>query len=121
MRTELTNALRDLWDGGNATGLDGWVGPGRGTLPVDQEAVDHRTQDVQKAEDAILAAGYRRPRQVTTVEELDALPEGTTIVDQAERLTLEETSIQYLEWVDRHGNACHVELPATVLHVGGTE
>lgn len=26
------------------------------------------------AADAILAAGYRKPRQVTTVEELDALP-----------------------------------------------
>ena len=70
----------------------------------------------QEIAEKVLAAGYHRPRVVTTVAELDALPEGTTIVDQAERLTLEETSIQYLEWVDRHGNACHVELPATVLH-----
>lgn len=65
--------------------------------------------------DAILAAGYRKPRTITTAEELDALAEGTQIVDQCERLTLEETSIQFLEWVDRHGNACHVELPATIL------
>jgi len=69
-----------------------------------------------KAVERILEAGYRKPRTITTAEELDALPEGTQIVDQAERLTLEETSIQFLEWVDRHGNACHVELPATVLY-----
>ena len=31
--------------------------------------------------DAILAAGYVKPRQVTTVEELDALPAGTIVRD----------------------------------------
>ena len=66
--------------------------------------------------DAILAAGYIKPRTITTVEDLDAMPEGTQIVDLSERLTLEETSLTYLEWVDRHGNACHVQLPATVLY-----
>lgn len=30
--------------------------------------------------DAILAAGYTRPRQVTTVEELDALPVGSVLI-----------------------------------------
>lgn len=64
----------------------------------------------------MIAAGYRKPRTITTVEELDALPEGTQIVDACERLALEETSIGCLEWVDRHGNSCHVELPAIVLH-----
>ena len=66
---------------------------------------------------AILAAGYSKPRTITTAEELDALPEGTRIVDKAELLTLEETSMECLEWVDRHGNACHVELHATVLYI----
>jgi hypothetical protein len=69
-----------------------------------------------RAADAILASGYSKPRTINTSEELDALTEGTTIVDMAERLTLEETSFGCLEWVDRHGNACWVELPATVLH-----
>ena len=31
--------------------------------------------------DAILAAGYRKPRTITTVEELDALPMGAAILD----------------------------------------
>ena len=31
--------------------------------------------------DAILAAGYRKPRTITTREELDALPSGTAILD----------------------------------------
>ena len=71
----------------------------------------------QDMADAVLAAGYSKPRAITTAEELDALPEGTRIVDKAELLTLEETSMECLEWVDRHGNACHVELPATVLYI----
>jgi hypothetical protein len=88
------------------------------TLPVSDRGGDTAPEIINlcdEAAQAILAAGYNKPRTVTTVEELDALPEGTTIVDQAERLTLEETSMSCLEWVDRHGNACHVELPATVL------
>lgn len=36
-----------------------------------------------KAADAILAAGYRKPRTVTTVEELDALPQGTKLYSPA--------------------------------------
>jgi hypothetical protein len=31
--------------------------------------------------DAILAAGYRKPRTISTVEELDALPNGSIIRD----------------------------------------
>ena len=85
------------------------------TLNAGHGVIDRPEQGLRAA-DAILAAGYTKPRTITTDAELDALPEGTCIVDQAERLTLEETSIQQLEWVDRHGNACWVELPATVLH-----
>lgn len=32
------------------------------------------------AVDAILAAGYRKPRTITTVEELDALPVGSVVL-----------------------------------------
>lgn len=32
--------------------------------------------------DAVLAAGYRKPRTITTGEELDTLPEGTIILDK---------------------------------------
>ena len=37
--------------------------------------------DVQEAADTILAAGYRKPRTITTAEELDALPNGTAVMD----------------------------------------
>lgn len=40
--------LGDLWDDGNAVGLDGWVGPGRGE-PVDDHAVNRREQAVYAA------------------------------------------------------------------------
>jgi hypothetical protein len=35
------------------------------------------------ATDAILAAGYRKPRTITTAEELDALKFGSVVVDRA--------------------------------------
>lgn len=38
------------------------------------------TQDYQLA-DELIAAGYRKPRTITTVEELDALAEGSMILD----------------------------------------
>lgn len=37
----------------------------------------------QEIADRILAAGYRKPRTVTTVEELDALPFGSVILDRS--------------------------------------
>ena len=48
-------ALGAAWDDGNAVGLDGWVGPGRGTEPVDDHAIQKREETVAK-----LAAGFRR-------------------------------------------------------------
>ena len=44
------------WDDGNASGLDGWVGPGRGTEPVDREAVHARTRLIHRADAALFAA-----------------------------------------------------------------
>ncbi len=37
-------------------------------------------QDLEVA-DAILAAGYRKPRTITTAEELDALPDDAVVLD----------------------------------------
>lgn len=39
---EIHRLLCEVWDDGNASGLDGWVGPGRGTEPVDDQAVFNR-------------------------------------------------------------------------------
>lgn len=46
----------EVWDDGNATGLDGWVGPGRGTAPVDDEAIDYRQRAIDKIRAAITGA-----------------------------------------------------------------
>ncbi|MBT2566620.1 hypothetical protein J7I84_08950 [Arthrobacter sp. ISL-85] len=53
----LTGILEDLWDGGNATGLDGWIGPGRGAGEVDDQAIWNRDRDVEKALAAVTLAG----------------------------------------------------------------
>lgn len=50
---------------------------------------------------AILAAGYRRPRIITTAEERDALPDGSVVLAEG---------VAYQHY------ASQVDLPATVLH-----
>ena len=49
--------LGELWDQGNCTGLDGWVGPGRGA-EVDDEALLARERDVKKYAEQLAAAGF---------------------------------------------------------------
>ena len=44
-RDRINNALLAAWDDGNATGLDGWVGPERGEHP-DIEAIRARERCV---------------------------------------------------------------------------
>lgn len=41
---------------------------------------EHREMEVGQSA-AIISAGYRKPRTVTTVEELDLLPDGTVVMD----------------------------------------
>lgn len=55
----LTDILGDLWDKGNATGLDGWIGPGRGAGEVDGYAVTTRERDIETALAAVTFAGSR--------------------------------------------------------------
>ena len=42
------------WDEGNAMGLDGWTGPGRGAEP-DQHAIDRREKTVDRLVDKLAA------------------------------------------------------------------
>lgn len=58
--------LGDIWDDGNAVGLDGWVGPGRGTEPIDDYAVQARERAIEK-----FAAALHR----TEVPEPSSLPD----------------------------------------------
>lgn len=65
--------------------------------------------------DAILDAGWRPPaRTVTTVEELDALADGTVVRDS------EGTVAERVDWlwfyIDPYGPASLVALPTTVLY-----
>lgn len=65
--------------------------------------------------DVLLQDGWTKLRTIDTTEELDVLPEGTEIVDQHERLTLDEDPDGDLWWYDQHGNTCVVALPAFVV------
>jgi len=75
---------------------------------------------LDKTTDAILAAGYRKPRIITTAEELDALPTGSVILDPI-GLSLHKN--EFTGWVSSNGakkiTADMLEreaLPATVLY-----
>lgn len=62
--------------------------------------------------DAILAAGYRKPRTITTAKELDALPEGSIVAGDWATYQLVLGS-----WVTLGGpGTVQPTLPATVLH-----
>lgn len=84
------------------------------------------------AVERILAAGYAKPRQVSSVEELDALPEGTVALGWAvggRTVYLRVMSARgSLVWGCVGSNACYAsdgllkeDAEATVLHVGGAE
>ena len=68
---------------------------------------------VEMIADAIIAAGWRPPvRVVTTVEELDALPEGSVIMEDGGRAYL-KTGLGVWE---PDGPTWTLDLPATVLY-----
>jgi hypothetical protein len=95
-------------------------------LIFEQDVCQHKG-DARDVADAILAAGYRRPQQVTTVEELDALPVGSVVL--SEEVTHHEGgwALAYQRWQDgdwhrgARSGSTHPDnfLPATALHVGG--
>jgi hypothetical protein len=74
--------------------------------------------------DAILAAGYSKPRTITTVEDLDALPVGTVVLSDAYRRHVGDWQVAFQRWDDgdwhRGGRAAHTLpdyiIPATVLY-----
>jgi hypothetical protein len=74
---------------------------------------------LDRTADAILAAGYRKPRTVSTVEELDALPVGSVVLDPA-GLSLHKNA--FTGWCASNGaknisrEMLDEALPATVLY-----
>jgi hypothetical protein len=67
--------------------------------------------------DAILAAGYRRPRTITTVEELDALGLRSIVRDgDGETWELTDNGWRYWVYGDEAFTSHGLTFPATVLH-----
>lgn len=90
--------------------------------------LDEPTDDDNLVADAILAAGYRKPQQVTTVEELDALRIAGTAIEWGGKLYGAELAVpgdRPCWFGPGRATATTVtpsaDFPATVLHVGGAE
>lgn len=64
--------------------------------------------------DAILAAGYRKPRTITTAEELDALGTDSVVRDD-EMVWLRGNSEWYAPMTTAGYASRYISLPATVL------
>lgn len=71
--------------------------------------------------EALIAAGYRKPRTITTHEELDALPEGS-VIHSGEGAVFEKCHSGWIE-TGRGGvmDPEDIALPATVIHEPTTE
>jgi len=78
-------------------------------------AVDRRrvTDCFTAPADAIYAAGYRKPRTITTAEELGALDTGSVVRDE----TGDVLKLTHRGWLSTDDeDASYVVLPATVLY-----
>lgn len=72
----------------------------------------------QEIAEAILAAGYRKPRTVTTTEELDAMPAGSIVLDMDPDALLKTHTGSWRSLLDPDGHfgSKDISLPATVLY-----
>lgn len=68
--------------------------------------------------DGLIAKGYTKPRIITTVEELDALPEGSVILTNGgEDSAQKDGEGEWYLWGGNFGlDSEDIFLPATVLH-----
>ena len=76
---------------------------------------------IHQAADAVLAAGYRKPRTIATVEELDALPDGSFIItEQGGYWQADKRGHGEIWWLEPgnpiSGRSDDLTLPAMVLH-----
>lgn len=75
---------------------------------------------LDRTADALLATGYRKPQQVTTAEERAVLPPGTIAMDSKGNAWKRGAG----SWVGTgEGGPLfdYMDLPLTVLHIGGAE
>ncbi len=71
-----------------------------------------------KAVERILAAGYRKLRTITTVEELDALPDMTVVRSKAGTIANIVGDRAYVFGFEGSAPRVSLALPATILHEG---
>jgi hypothetical protein len=89
--------------------------------PFDQEKAESA---IDAAAEVILAAGYRKPRTITTAEELDALPVGSVLLDVDGNTSRKFHGGWRTTVVEPDGSAwlsdCmeDADMPATVLYEG---
>lgn len=69
-----------------------------------------------RAADAILAAGYRKPRTITTAEELDALPDMSVVRTSAGTIANIVGHDAYFFGYEKSAHRGVLALPATVLY-----
>jgi hypothetical protein len=81
----------------------------------DAEAECPCEQDLDVA-GAILAAGYRKPRTITTAEELDALPNMTVVRSSKGSIVNLTAGRAYVFGTEGSAPASSLALPVTVLH-----
>lgn len=85
--------------------------------------------DARRIADKAIAAGYRKSRTITTVEKLDALPEGSVVISPEYRHYRNGMQVSFQKWDDGRwyrggrGRDTHSDyfLPATVLYEPGAE
>jgi len=81
---------------------------------------EHREMEQTQAT-AILAAGYRKPRTITTFEELDALPDGVLVLTEQGGYWESIKRMDGLNWWKEPGasnvsRSLDLTLPATILY-----
>lgn len=81
----------------------------------DQETPGYRESYARMA-DAVLEAGYRKPRTVTTVEELDALGKGSVVLDADGDSFQFDGDYWRLAGYGDNFRGHEIPFPATVLH-----
>ena len=99
--TEARDQLAQIINEHYYDGRSGWI------------SYEARQKAEERMADAILAAGFRPPaRTVTTVEELDALPELAVIRDSEGTVA----ELAFGMWFSSDGRVFGLRLPATVLY-----
>jgi hypothetical protein len=93
-----------------------------------RETTDHCSETCWAEVVAILAAGYRKPKVVTTAEELDALPVGSVVLHNGRAFQHYQAYPapfdEYQKWKCGDGGFVRSTkdgssiLPATILHEG---